>query len=152
ENFVPSQTWTVIDNPVMRSVSSNKSAQVSTGAGAGSFASISATVGVSLLRYPLVPRVLGYDSDFRDQFTSALPSARILLVDEYESKDPHALSAKALVPAVDAEAQKLKDLLETLRSSITSAQADDFEDCLLQISTVHRRVQGALAAKPAESL
>lgn len=123
-SFLPSDNWSILSTPAIRSISSKRSFAL-TSLGGTSFVSAGTLVGSDVYRLPLLPKALTASPDFSKAVNFGINSARSTLIVIYTTKDEHFVALTKQVPALQVAVQNLKTYL----SGITSQFPDDFSDC-----------------------
>ena len=109
EQFIPGDTWTIPNGPVVRSIAPNRLA--GTGAGGTSFYSTSLTIGKVLWGSPIVPAEVENAPGFDSAVQGAEKGAENWFADDYEGSSP--------------EFKKLlADFPTTLKSDLDAATAE----------------------------
>jgi hypothetical protein len=86
EQFIPGDTWTIPNGPLVRSIATNRLA--GTGAGGTSFYSTGFTIGKVLFGSPIVPAEVENADGFDSGVNAAENSAENWFADDYEASSP----------------------------------------------------------------
>jgi len=151
QQFVPSDTWKIRSNPVIRSIPANRFYRTSTGAGGDRFVSYNLTAAVTVWRKPIVPGELTSDAEFNNKLNGAMVSSTNLLQVAYASEDPNFHDLLSLLPDVAARLEQLSAAVTNAQASAPSSLGPAFKACTKAIASSTSGVRHARDDKPVQA-
>jgi len=127
--FIPGDAWQIRDVPVIRAIPANRFYLTSQGVGADRFANINLTISYPVKSYPIIPKELSTNQEFKQILQGQIKSATSVEQNYYAWKDEHFAAARSKLPELQQHLESLESAVAAAETSKPGELSDQFDDC-----------------------